>query len=511
MNEPTDDQIVTRMRMALDELTSDVAADDDTVVSVRPAALRTARRRGAWLGAAAVTVLLAGGAVWALSTRTEDPVASPEPTDPTVLAATTASGGSTPATGSERPTYTIASARLAPGELVVEQEPVTSDALVQAWRVQGDGLDGFLTAVVLSESPFDTGALSNAAITDLSGFPDGTARQIVSGDALQDMTSEPVIEWRRSDGDFWLFQQAGLIRSGSEDTWLDLVRSAVSGSGLPIVVADERATSIGVSGLSTTFVRQEFTGVDGGMVSFGLTDSLIFFGGLGGLLGVEPITVADRPGWRVVTEGEAVTALWDAGDGWYGVLNIPFPMSAAADDIIASVVRTDGTPTASTVATPETAQRYEVLGTIVEFPTGTFAIEVPTPDQSVIQLELRNFSWEAVSIERSAFDGAVRSEPGVFTVRDYQDRSAAFVSVQVLAGFAQPLDPCVFDQEVLPLDELNALDERALDIAGYGAALNGDGTCDRIVLFVFVDSVELREAIKPIADAVEVRPLLTPL
>jgi hypothetical protein len=212
---------------------------------------------------------------------------------------------------------------------------------LQVWRVESEDLDGFLSVAVLSESPYAAGAPDEATVVELSGIPDGTARLIAVTDAERAAPADPVVEWVRGDGTVWLFQQSGLVRRGSEDLWLDLVRSAVPGSGLPVVVADRRATSIGVSGLSTAFVRQEYTGVDGETVAYGLTDSLLFFGGISGVTGVDPITVAGRPGWRVAIEGEAVTALWDAGGGWYGQLNIPFPLSANADDIIASIVRTD--------------------------------------------------------------------------------------------------------------------------------------------------------------------------
>ena len=178
---------------------------------------------------------------------------------------------------------------------------------------------------------------------------------------------------------------------------------------------------------------------------------------------------------------------------------------------VASVTRVDDTPPASTVAIPSAEQRYEVVGSAVEIADGQFVIEVPTPDQSVLRLGLSGFTWTSADIEHSSVDGFERSEPGVFTVRDYADGSASFVSVQVPAAFGDPRDPCVFDQDVLPFDQLNALDQRALDIAGYEASLNADGTCDRIVLFVYVDSPELRAAIAPFADALEVRPLLTPV
>lgn len=353
MSEMTDDQMIARMRSALDELTAGV--DAEPVETVRPA-VAAPRRPGAWLGVAAATVLLAGGAVWALSTRTDDPVASPDTVPTTALTATTGPDGSAPVVTSEprsdAPAYTITSARLAPGASAVESAP-PDPSLLQVWRIDDGALDGFLTVSVVTTSPFDvqTGWTS----TELTGFGDGTARLMVPPAPAPDIPADPIVEWRRTDGGVWIFEESGLSDADGGDAWLDVVRSAVAGSGVPVVLTDARAEFIGTSGSSTTVARQEFTGVDGGTVALALTDSLMLFKGLPGVTGVSPISVAGRDGWRVALEGELVIALWDAGDGWYGLVSVPYPLSANADDIIASVVRTDDAPPAETVPAPESA------------------------------------------------------------------------------------------------------------------------------------------------------------
>jgi hypothetical protein len=521
---PTDDQILTRMRSALDELTADVADDSGGLVPLRPAATRPGRR-GAWLGAAAATVLLACGAMWALSTRTDDPVASPATVPPsappTALAATTLPGDTTPPMPADvgAPSYSIVSARLAPGAIAVEEVPNASDALVQVWRVEGEGLDGFLRVSVTSESLFGSETIPGATVTELSGFPDGTARLIVSADASRDTPSDPAVEWTRSDGAVWTFDGAGLVRPGADEAWLDLVRSAVPGSGLPIVIPDERATSIGVSGLSTAFVRQEYTGVDGGTVASALTDSLLFFGGISGVIDVESTTVAGRAGWRMTVEGEAVTVIWDAGDGWYGLLGIPSPLSANADDIIAAVVRTDAAPPAETVPTPETAQLYVTTAFLIQSADGppmiAYGFRGSLPPQGGA-VELAGLDWADVPSARTmggttwtdtlheltgTFDGTV------FTLTEPPQQEMVNEPMPTPTTIASEVCTTADLQPVI--DAVNSLDLASLGVIST-ATERADGRCVVLVRAV-VDTPELRAALTAWADQVRVEFAIAPL
>lgn len=508
MSEMDDDQldrqVIARMRSALDELTAGV--DDEPLETLRPT-VATPRRRGAWWGVAAATVLLAGAAVWALSTRSDDPVASPDETaaEPPTSAPAVPTTTSAASVGQGAPTFTLTSARLVPGRVESNGADPGTGPLFVSWRIEGDGMDGFLFA-----SSYDELDIPNAQSVEPLDPPVGDA-QLVWPTVAEDEVAVPWIRWVRPEGGVWAISSQGLYSAVSSNDWIDLVFEAVPGSGLPIVIPDERATFLAFGTPSTTVITQAFTSIDAGTVDLTVTDGGASLFALIGATDVRAVTVAGADGWLGTYADGHVEVVWDATGGWWGLLGISPELADQADDIVASVTRVDDTPPASTVAIPSAEQRYEVVGSAVEIADGQFVIEVPTPDQSVLRLGLSGFTWTSADIEHSSVDGFERSEPGVFTVRDYADGSASFVSVQVPAAFGDPRDPCVFDQDVLPFDQLNALDQRALDIAGYEASLNADGTCDRIVLFVYVDSPELRAAIAPFADALEVRPLLTPV
>lgn len=75
----------------------------------------------------------------------------------------------------------------------------------------------------------------------------------------------------------------------------------------------------------------------------------------------------------------------------------------------------------------------------------------------------------------------------------------------------EPRDPCIFDNGPYPFDALNAIDMTSLGVVGYDAQLNTDGTCDRLVVWAYVDTPGLRAALDPLADQVELQFLLTAL
>ena len=73
-DERIDDRVIARMRSALDEVAAGV--EDDGLIPVHPR--REVPRR--WLGIAAATALLVGGAGFAISRRSaDDPTAAPTP------------------------------------------------------------------------------------------------------------------------------------------------------------------------------------------------------------------------------------------------------------------------------------------------------------------------------------------------------------------------------------------------------------------------------------------------
>jgi hypothetical protein len=262
-----------------------------------------------------------------------DPVTPPESTTaPTENAART-----------DYPDLSIVSARIVPGPAQVAPAPVT-DALGQVWRVQSDSLDGLLLAGVddvvtdeenLAEQGWRT-------ITALEGVTEGTAWLAV-GRGDDPASDQTVIAWARPEGVTWGFSWVGPSDS-TTDEWIDLALSAAPGSGVPVVIADERATMLSVVAPPTTIVSRTFTGVDGGSAMLTLTDSATQLSGLILAESVTEIEVDGRTGWRVDdTSLGWVRVYWDAGDGWFAELRFDQGLAELADELITTnLVRLEG-------------------------------------------------------------------------------------------------------------------------------------------------------------------------
>ena len=132
---------------------------------------------------------------------------------------------------------------LAPGEITHPSSELSPDtAMYQAWRVQGDGSDGFLFA-----SAYFTGdgaapiVDEGGTVEELANVPDGQA-WLAFEPGEGDQFVAPSLWWARSDGSTWVFQQQGLYSAVSDNQWVDLVFAAQPGSGVPIVLPDPRAT-----------------------------------------------------------------------------------------------------------------------------------------------------------------------------------------------------------------------------------------------------------------------------
>lgn len=241
------------------------------------------------------------------------------------------------------PDLSIVSARIVPGPVQVAPAPVT-DALGQVWRVQGDGLDGLLMMNVeelvvdeeyLAEQGWET-------ITALEGVTEGRA-WLAEGRGDDAASDQTVVAWARPEGVTWGFSWVGPTES-STDEWIDLVLSAAPGSGVPVVIADERATVLSVVGPPTTMVARTFADVEGATATLTLWDSAMLLNRLLGAEAPTEIEVDGRTGWRVddLSLGWALI-YWDAGDGWFAELRFDQGLASLADEIIAAnLVRLDG-------------------------------------------------------------------------------------------------------------------------------------------------------------------------
>lgn len=269
-------------------------------------------------------------------------VAPPESTAPTTTAPTT----TTPVANAVRTDYpdlSIVSARIVPTPLQVSPAP-PMDALGQVWRVESDSLDGLLLMGV-DEVVADEENLAEQGwrtITALEGVTEGRA-WLAEGRGDDPAADQSVVAWARPEGVTWGFSWVGPSDS-STDEWIDLVVSATPGSGVPVVIADERAATLSVIAAPTTIVSRSFNDVDGGTATLTVWDSAML---LNQLLAAESVTEIDidgRTGWRVDdTSLGWVWVYWDAGDGWFAELRFDQNLAGRADEIIAAnLVRLDG-------------------------------------------------------------------------------------------------------------------------------------------------------------------------
>ena len=142
-DEQIDDRVIARVRSALDEVAA--GADEDGLIPFHPR--RELPRR--WLGIAAATLLLAGGAGFTLSRRSaHDPAAAPdESTTTTVSTATTTSA----VAGTTTPWFRIDTPGLIGGEIVTSPaRPLAEQDLFQSWKFDDGGTVGYVTALIRS-------------------------------------------------------------------------------------------------------------------------------------------------------------------------------------------------------------------------------------------------------------------------------------------------------------------------------------------------------------------------
>ncbi len=520
----TDEAVITRLRRALDEVAAEQAQSgiDASLGATHSASLRVAgehklsrtsrRRATTMLGVAAACTALVGGALVALSQRAPSPTdLAADPPDATVFVPATA----VPAAA--EPWFTLAAANLAPGAITRPPLfPSDGEPLFQSWSVVDDDDSGFLFATIYANRPDDQPeAEAGGTVEEVaSGVPDGRAWLVTSAPQA-DAPARGSLWWSRADGSVWVFDEQGLSNTQRLGGWFDLALGAQSGSGVPIVLPDTSATLISVGVAARTIVTQRFTGTTGGP-SIGTADLTVSDGAaaptaLIGATTVTAVTVAGGTGWKAVFPDGHVAVVWPVGNGWWGLLGISPELAAQADGIIIGIARVDTAIPATPVAPPTDVQEYRVAGSIVEPSPGQFVIEVPTADESVASLSLRGFSWDAVTDEAVDDVGVVRTGPYALVVRAYSDRGAEFVSITGPSVVNEPRDPCVFDNGPYPFDALNGSGLTSFGVVGYNAQLNTDGTCDRLVVWAYVDTPELRAAVAPFADQVELQFLLTPV
>ncbi len=302
-------------------------------------------RRAVVLVAAAATAVLIGGATWAL-TRHDAPTTAVPVTDPVAPTESTAAPTTAPTANAVRtdsPDLSIVSARIVPTPLQVSPAP-PMDALGQVWRVESDSLDGLLLMGVVDVVADEEHLAEQGwrTITTLEGVAEGRA-WLAEGRGDDPASDQSVVVWARPEGVTWGFSWVGPSGSSTHE-WIDLVLSGTPGSGVPVVIADERAALLSTYDPPTTIVSRSFTDVDGGTATLALWDSAVLLNQLLAAESVTEIEIDGRTGWRVDdTSLGWVWVYWDAGDGWFAELRFDQNLAGRADEIIAAdLVRLDG-------------------------------------------------------------------------------------------------------------------------------------------------------------------------
>lgn len=504
------DQVIARMRSALDELTTGVEAE--ALETVRPVTAAP-RRRGAWLGVAAATALLATGAVWALSARSDDPVASPEETtgmpETSEPAAPTTTADATQV-GANAPSFSITSARLVPGRIDTNDADPQTTPFLMSWWVTGD-LQGFLFATS------DVTDLPTDALLEPLDPPTGTA-VLAHTNGDDPPWTRPWIQWDLGDGATWVFQTTGLLDGPEASAWIDLVFEAVPGSGLPIVLPDERASLVSFGAPSTRVRTQAFTSIDAGTADLTVTDGGSALFAFADAVEIGEVTVAGGRGWLGTYADGHVEVVWDAGGGWWGLLGISAELADEADDIVASVVRTDGSSPASTAPTPPTEQRYRTTASLIQTGDGppmiAYGARLSNPPQGG-NVELAGLDWADVpdaqtlngTIWSGTYDLVGTYDGTVFTLTE---PPRAPTGSEGPSFSSQALTPDCTDADVQPALEVL----RGLDAESLGFIMSGDdrwdGRCGVFVWALF-DTPELRAALAPLGDQARVEFAITPV
>lgn len=317
MNELLDDEVIARLRSALDEVT------DETHGLVPLSDLRPRVSVGRWMAAAAAIVLIAGAvAAIAINRGNARDVASV----PTEVATTT---------------------------------PTTEPALIRTvtpwFRLTADDLvpDAPLTLPnMLAENPVgDEVSMVWARNSD----PSDALLMLRSGPASPNLAPADT-----SLADYQMIGDSAVVISSyglsiSEQT--QLAGHVVPGSGLPWVLPVEPWTFIGFGNATDGPLREQlYSATAGGTVTISVGPLVNQFLTLATFGSIEPVTVAGSNGWKATAES-GVYVVWPAADsGSWAALSISSELADRADDLIGGVVQVTedsaDAPTVETVLAP---------------------------------------------------------------------------------------------------------------------------------------------------------------
>ena len=379
----SDDAVIARLRSALDEVATTggpITADapDESDASVVPLRTASPGRRPArtWIGIAAATVVLMGGAGWALSQRTSPAATGTATTLDSTPSVTDPAVNPVPDTG-DAPWYTVGLADAVPGGISTASSDDPGGGFTQSWVINGpNGDTTSLGLLIIDVSYTDVGLPPDQSIYTEIDAPQGTAWLLT--DPGSPTSGSPELIWQRDDGTVWFVIQAGLIGPADADgsAFADYVFQVQRGTFNDLLNnPDERAEWVGAS---PTNQRTDYTqsyavgGVDTAIVlGVGNTSPL---NALATATGIADTSVAGNRAWRGTQADGETTVVWVI-DGatipatsatpqqWWGILRISPVLGDRVDEVLASV--TMATPP-SGPSTPDSAVTIDTSVPLVD-------------------------------------------------------------------------------------------------------------------------------------------------
>ena len=349
MNELMDEDVIARLRSALDEVT----AESDGLVAADPPRPKVSAAR--WMAVAAAAVLVVGaaaaialnrgGAGEVASTPTELPTTSA--TEPTLIRTVA-------------PRYTLIAEDLVPSQVETVPNALTNEMSV-VWALSGDPVQGLF--IVRSGPGSPNLAPADTSIADYTMIGEEAVTGYSYGIGLQEQRH--------------------------------LLAQVQPGSGLPWLLPVEPWTYLGMgTGNDGPTYAQTFSS-DIGSVILDVGPLANQFLTLASVGTIDSATVAGHEGWKA-TNAEGVYVLWPAGDsGQWASMTVPASLADRIDGLIAAVVEI-----------PEEAANQPTIDTVLA-PTVDTAVADTTPTPSVAD----TFSIEGDPLPM--FNAAAATDPAV--------------------------------------------------------------------------------------------------
>ncbi|MFM7685142.1 MAG: hypothetical protein ACKPDI_04345 [Actinomycetota bacterium] len=499
-----DDELLTRMRTALDEvhdtghgtgLDTAPAGDGTGQVGLTTMSRAHASRRG-WLAvAAAAVVLVAGiGAVLVQHGRGQQSI-SPAASDSEPASSVPVT---VPASGTEWYVLDLEGFTPQPERLEVccPPTPAPGPATVMVWA-DVNGLDHGV--LMLTLTPAD------ATEPELDLNPDV---DVVTYDLTPTDATEPELDWS------WAMMP--------DDRASTLISEAVPGSGVPYVLPSQsmRLAGVGLQGMGAMRAQWWSNGIDTVDISVG--DYRGQFGHYDTLDVWTPTTVAGHAALRR-RDDSGVAYVWQTPSGQWATVNISAGLTDREDEVLGRVRLHEGEPTPALTTVPTSAptpdpdppvQPDTVLigaASVIDSGNGPMLANVllsSLPPQGG-DIPLDGFDWSMIDDEQT-LNGVTWTETWYIFIGTWDGTTFHLTAMPTPIEPGGPTDtpdytltPGCTEASLMPLlDELVALDSTALHISTTAGIQTG-GRCDAEMTAWF-DTAELRAALAPFGDKVRV-------